>query len=150
MITEDQLEQHAIQWFQETGWNYASGADLAPEGAVPERVDFRTVVLKARPETAVHLLNPKLPSAAVEEVAHVVTTPGETSLAWNNRAFHRLPMDGVKVEITNAKIHKSGGDSRTLATLRDTLLPKLLSGELTIRWTVEAGVLDRSEAKVTA
>ncbi len=51
-------------------------------------------------------LNPKLPPAAVEEVVHVVTTPGETSLPRNNRAFHRLLMDGVKVEFTNAQGEK--------------------------------------------
>ena len=32
MITEDQLEQLAIQWFQDTGWNYVHGAVIAPEG----------------------------------------------------------------------------------------------------------------------
>ena len=26
MITEDPLEQLAIQWFQDTGWNYVHGA----------------------------------------------------------------------------------------------------------------------------
>ena len=31
MITEDQLEQLAIQWFQDTGWNYVHGAVIAPE-----------------------------------------------------------------------------------------------------------------------
>jgi type I restriction enzyme R subunit len=108
MITEDQLEQLAIQWFQETGWSYANGADLAPEGATPERADFRTVVLKGRLAAAVKRLNPKLPPAAVEEVVHVVTTPTETSLPRNNRAFHRLLMDGVKIEFTNAK-----GDKET-------------------------------------
>jgi hypothetical protein len=30
MITEDQLEQLPIQWFQDTGWSYANGTDLAP------------------------------------------------------------------------------------------------------------------------
>jgi hypothetical protein len=42
--------------------------------------------------------------AQAEEVVHVVTTPTETSLAGNNRAFHRLLMDGVKVEFTNAQL----------------------------------------------
>ncbi|RYD43361.1 MAG: type I restriction endonuclease subunit R, partial [Verrucomicrobiaceae bacterium] len=37
---------------------------------------------------------------------HVVTTPGETSLARNNLAFHRLLMNGVKVEFTNANGEK--------------------------------------------
>ncbi len=55
MITEDQLEQLAIQCFQDTGWVYANGADLAPEGATPERADFRAAVLKARLAAAVQL-----------------------------------------------------------------------------------------------
>ena len=106
MITEDQLEQLAVLWFQDTGWAYANGADLAPEGATPERADFRAVVLKGRLAAAVQRLNPKLPLAAVDEVVHVATTPTETSLARKNRAFHRLLMDGVKVEFTNAQGEK--------------------------------------------
>ena len=62
MITEDQLEQLAIQWFQETGWNYVHGAVIAPEGVAAEREDFRAVVLKGRLAEAVRRLNPKLPS----------------------------------------------------------------------------------------
>lgn len=48
MITEDQFEQLAIQWFTDTGWAYASGADLAPEWAMPERTDFWEIVLNSR------------------------------------------------------------------------------------------------------
>ena len=39
MMTEDQLEQLAIQWFQNTGWNYVHGAVIAPEGVAAERED---------------------------------------------------------------------------------------------------------------
>ena len=102
MITEDQLEQLAIQWFQDTGWNFANGADLAPEGTKSERADFRAIVLKARLATAVRRLNPRLPPVAVEEIVHIVTTPTEATLPRKNRAFHRLLMDGVKIEFTNA------------------------------------------------
>ncbi len=71
MITEDQLEQLAIQWFQDTGWNYVHGAVIAPEaepkGPSPqpsprgrgrntsEREDFRAVVLKGRLAEAVRI-----------------------------------------------------------------------------------------------
>jgi type I restriction enzyme R subunit len=53
MITEDQLEQLALQWFQDTGWSYLNGADLTPAGVTPEpacamHADRRAVVLKAR------------------------------------------------------------------------------------------------------
>ena len=56
MITEDQLEQLAIQWFQVTGWTYVHGAVIAPEAEpssqpsptgrrrnTAEREDFRAV-----------------------------------------------------------------------------------------------------------
>ena len=46
MLTEDQLEQLAIQWFQNTGWNYVNGKVISPEGEAPVREDFRAVVLK--------------------------------------------------------------------------------------------------------
>jgi type I restriction enzyme R subunit len=106
MITEDQLEQLALQWFRETGWGYAHGADIAPDGATPERIDFRGVVLKARLADAVRRLNPQLPVSAIEEVVHIVTTPTETSLSRKNRAFHRLLIDGVKVEFADARGEK--------------------------------------------
>lgn len=87
MITEDQLEQLAIQWFQDTGWNYVHGALIAPEGVAAEREDFRAVVLKGRLAEAVRRLNPKLPESAVEEVVHVVTKPehplDRPFRAWN-------------------------------------------------------------------
>jgi hypothetical protein len=43
MITEDQLEQLAIQWFQDTGWNYVHGAVIAPEGVAAEREALKTL-----------------------------------------------------------------------------------------------------------
>ncbi len=43
MITEDQLEQLAIQWFQDTGWNHVHGAVIAPEGVAVEREALRTL-----------------------------------------------------------------------------------------------------------
>ncbi len=67
---------------------------------------FRAVILKLRLASAIQQLNPKLPAAAVEEVVHVVTTPTEESLPRNNYAFHRLLMDGVKVEFTNVEGEK--------------------------------------------
>lgn len=102
MITEDQLEKQALRWFQDTGWGHVAGTTLAPEGDAPERQDFRAVVLKGRLTEAVRRLNPKLPSPAVEEVVHLATSRPYPSLGQNNRAFHRLLTEGVKIEFTNA------------------------------------------------
>ena len=87
MITEDPLEQLAIQWFQDTGWNHVHGAVIAPESVAAEREKFRAVVLKGRLAEAVRRLNPKLPESAVEEVVHGVTKPehplDRSFRAWN-------------------------------------------------------------------
>jgi type I restriction enzyme S subunit len=56
------------------------------------------------------------------EATDVLLAPGEVLLTFEKRVsplFHRI----------RANIHKS----RTLATLRDSLLPKLLSGELALK-----------------
>jgi len=69
MITEDQLEQLAIQWFQDMGWSYVHGSAVSPEPEpsprpspkgrgrkTEEREDFRAVVLKGRLVEAVRRL----------------------------------------------------------------------------------------------
>ncbi len=99
MITEDQLEHLAIQWFQDTGWNYVHGAVIAPEAVAAEREDFRAVVLKGRLAEAVRRLSPKLPESAVEEVRRRVAMPGRVSqgvtkpehpMSCPDRAWHRV------------------------------------------------------------
>ena len=135
MITEDRLEQLALQWFQDAGWSVANGADLAPEGATPERTNFRTVVLKARLAAAVQRLNPQLPPAAVEEVVHVLTTSTETSLPRKNRAFHRLLMDGVKVEFTNAQGEKETDHAQLIGFQNPARNDFLLVNQFTVTGT---------------
>lgn len=52
-MTEDQLEQQCLEWFAEDGWEIAHGPDLAPDDPLPERVDYRQVLLLADLEAAV-------------------------------------------------------------------------------------------------
>ena len=48
MITEDQLEQLALTWFQDSGWEYRFGPDIASDNDTPERTDYRQVLLPGR------------------------------------------------------------------------------------------------------
>lgn len=98
MISEDQLEQLCLDWFQEGGFEYAYGPDIAPEGDAPERTDYRQVVLIGRLLDSIKRINPQIPQTALEEVAHSIAKPDHPSLIQNNRAFHRLLIDGVKVQ----------------------------------------------------
>ena len=114
MINEDQLEQLAIQWFQDTGWSYAHGPDIAPESAAPERSDFREVILKDRLSSAIARLSPNLSPAAVEEVVQLATKLPEPSVAQNNRAFHRLLISGVPIDFANAEGEADNDQARLI------------------------------------
>jgi len=97
MITEDHLEQLALTWFQDIGWEYRSGPDLAPDGDTPERADYRQVLLQDRLFEALVRLNPGLPEAVLEEVLHRVAKLHEPSLIQSNRSFHEALLDGLAV-----------------------------------------------------
>ncbi|NNM69619.1 MAG: type I restriction endonuclease subunit R [Gallionella sp.] len=99
MISEDHLEQLALTWFQDAGWEYCYGPDLAPDGAAPERADYKQVVLAERLLDALRRLNPGMPESVLDEVVHRVGKLHEPSLIQSNRIFHELLLDGVAVEV---------------------------------------------------
>ncbi len=98
-MTEDDLEQLALTWFQDSGWEYRHGPDIAPDGDTPERTDYRQVLLQGRLHEALRRLNPDVPDAVLEEVLHRVAKLHEPSLVQSNRGFHETLLDGVPVEM---------------------------------------------------
>ena len=60
-MTEDQLEQEALGWLAEVGYTRVYRPDIAPDGAAPERADYRQVLLIERLRQAVATLNPGVP-----------------------------------------------------------------------------------------
>ena len=107
MMNEQQLEDLCIGWFQETGWQFVHGPDMAPDSAQPERTDYRQVILRERLLAALAHINPHLPAAALEQALHAVQTISEPQAVVRNRSFHRLLLAGVPVEFV------VGDDKRT-------------------------------------
>jgi len=99
VITENELEKLALTWFQDSGWEYRHGPDIAPDGEAPERSDYRQVLLVSRLGDALRRLNPGIPEAVLDEVVHRIGKLGNPSLLLNNRAFHEALIDGVPVEV---------------------------------------------------
>lgn len=97
MITEDQLEQLCIDWFKETGYQYANGYDIAPDGASPERTDYRQILLTERLLSQLKVINPQLPEEAIEYAISAVSQPETPILSKNNKLFHQYMLEGVKV-----------------------------------------------------
>lgn len=107
MITEDQLEQLCLDWFKSIGYDYVCGYDIAPDGESPERTDYRQIVLFDRLLTQLQKINTHIPISVLETVSSQIAKPETPILIKSNNAFHRLLLEGVKVEF------KDGDKSKT-------------------------------------
>lgn len=116
MLNEQQLEEQCIRWFEESGWRYVHGPDIAPEGANTERADYRQIVLHGRLLAALARINPHIPPRALEEAADAIVRVSEPLMVVRNRAVHRLLLGGVEVSFP-----KPDGEGKTtdLASLID-------------------------------
>ncbi|MEX3809020.1 type I restriction endonuclease subunit R [Paraburkholderia sp. BR13439] len=105
-MTEDQLEQEALDWLRQVGYNHLYGPDIAPDGDSPERHDYRQVLLVDRVRDAIARLNPTIPFAAREDALRQVLNLDTPVLLSANRNFHNLLVNGVPVE------YEKGGETR--------------------------------------
>ena len=101
-MTEDQLEQEALGWLADVGWQQRYGPDLAPDGIAPERDNYRQVLLIGRLRQAIAALNPTVPVAARDDALKQVLDLGTPVLLTANRQFHRLLVNGVPVQYSLA------------------------------------------------
>jgi type I restriction enzyme, R subunit len=106
MLTENELETLALTWFQDSGWEYRRGPDIATDGETPERADYRQVVLTGRLREALYRLNPGVPEAVLDEVLHRVAKLHEPSLVQSNRRFHEALVDGLPVEVEQSGVKR--------------------------------------------
>lgn len=98
MLNEQQLEELCLNWFQQVGWRFAHGPDIAPDSSAPERTDYRQVFLRERLLAALARINPQIPAAALEQAVHALQTVSEPQMVVRNRSVHRLLLSGVAVE----------------------------------------------------
>lgn len=99
-FTEDLLEQAAIEIFEELGYNYAFGPDIAFDGNSPERNNYKDVILEQRVKDALFSINRHLPEEALEEAYRKIITFNSPVLVENNKAFHKLLVEGIDVSFS--------------------------------------------------
>ena len=99
-FTEDLLEQAAIEIFEELGYNYAFGPDIAYDGHSPERENYKDVILEQRVKDASFSINRHLPEEALEEAYRKIITFNSPVLVENNKAFHKLLVEGIDVSFS--------------------------------------------------
>lgn len=101
VLTEDHVEQAALQWLADLGWSIVHGPDISPPDAKTpgtERASYREVILAGRLQTAITRLNPDIPVGARDDALRRVLSPNVPGLVNVNRQLHRWLVDGVPVE----------------------------------------------------
>ena len=96
-MNEIQLENLCLDWFAENGWDVVHGVDIAPDSSNPLRKDYKQVLIESDLHAAFERLNPHLPTSCFEQVWQKLSKPESLDLVINNRAFHRMLLEGVPV-----------------------------------------------------
>ncbi|WP_461534436.1 HsdR family type I site-specific deoxyribonuclease [Sinomicrobium sp.] len=96
-ITENHIEQLAIERLEALGYEYIYAPDIAPDGATPERDSYEQVLLLNRLQNAVKRINPDIPADAQAEAIKEIQRIASPELLANNETFHRLLTEGIPV-----------------------------------------------------
>ena len=115
---ESHVEQAALAWLAELGYEVANGLTIGPDGLAPERVSYGDVILEGRLKAAIARLNPHLNEDTREEVFRKLILAETPSLTEENRRLHRYLIEGVPVEITRDD-GSIGGDTARLIDFAD-------------------------------
>jgi type I restriction enzyme R subunit len=98
-ITEAELEELTLTWFQGLGYTYLHGSTIAPDGEYPERRSYSDILLEDRLRQAITRLNPQLDAEAQDEVIQRLRRLDGPSIEENNLAFHRLLSKGMEIQV---------------------------------------------------
>lgn len=96
-IYESDVEEEMLGWFEDLGYEVVAGPELAPDGASPERKNYKQVLLEGRLRDALHRLNPDLPAVAIVDAVDAMQGMGTPGLTGANREFQRQVTTGVQV-----------------------------------------------------
>lgn len=95
-MTEDKIEQNALELLSTLGWQVLHGPDIGEDGT-KERM-YTDAFLYRRVLSAVQRINADIPTQAQDEAVKRALRATEPNLALDNHDFHQLLVDGVDVE----------------------------------------------------
>jgi len=97
-VTEDEVEEIAISYFSELGYNHLYGPDIAPGEPQQERTSYDQVVLTERLQQSLARINTHIPTEALNEAFRKVTRTQSPLVEENNLQFHKQLVEGVNVD----------------------------------------------------
>ncbi len=96
-ITENTIEEFAIELLERLGYQYIYAPDIAHDGERPERNSYEDVLLTERLQNAIRRINPKVPIDSQEEALKEIQRINSPELLANNEQFHRMLTEGINV-----------------------------------------------------
>lgn len=96
-FTESVVEDAAISWFEELGYSYLPGPEIAADGENPERTGYDSVVLEGRLYDALLEINKTIPRQIIDEAVRTITRTASPNTILNNRTFHKYVTEGLDV-----------------------------------------------------
>ena len=97
-ITENEIEQIAIDYLQNMGYTHVLGTAISPDGEHPER-QYNEVVLATRLRDAIDKLNPSISQDAKDDALKKVLRTDSPNALINNETFHKYLTEGIDVEV---------------------------------------------------
>ncbi|HYG24674.1 MAG TPA: type I restriction endonuclease subunit R [Verrucomicrobiae bacterium] len=138
-LVENDVELASLDWLQKLSYVTVYGPHLAPREPSAERESFTHVLLLGRLQGKLPSLNPKIPADGLQEALRKVRLFSHPTLIENNRAFHRLLVEGVDVEFRN----KAGEIVHDKVWLIDFANPEANEFLAVNQFTVEEGHFNR-------
>ncbi len=119
-FTESVVEDATLAWMESLGYTVKHGQDIAPGVPGAERNDpnYRDVILEGRLRQALVVLNPDLPSEAIDDAFRKLTRVDAPSLVERNRIVHSMLVDGITVEYRRPDGSIGGAQARVLDYVR--------------------------------
>jgi type I restriction enzyme R subunit len=112
ILAESEVEEAVLEILKELDYSRAFGPEIAVDGTSPERTSYSEVILTERTKEGIDRFNPKIPREAREEAFRKLLRTESHILIQNNKAFHKMLVDGVNVEYKRKDGSIAGGNVR--------------------------------------
>ncbi|MCK5940989.1 MAG: type I restriction endonuclease subunit R [Planctomycetes bacterium] len=98
-MRESVVEDAAIEYLKELGYDHLPGPEIAPDGIAPERASYADIVLVERLDAALARINPELDAETLDGVRKQLVRGASPSLEEGNAVFQRWLTRGVDVQV---------------------------------------------------
>jgi len=96
-ITENTIEELAIELLKNLGYQYIYAPDIACDSKQPERNSYEDILLTERIQNAIRKINPKIPIDSQAEALKEIQRINSPELLDSNETFHKMLTYGINV-----------------------------------------------------